>query len=107
MPRQTDLELDDLIRFYENYHPELGVPKCLIADEIAVDAVAGNEKAYDYLKNLLRDPDTGVRYIGIAATRESGRSEGMQVLREYLTRETNTWLREIAAQAIESLARVN
>lgn len=108
MPRQTDVELDDLIRFYENYYEDLGVPKCFIANEIAAEAVEyGDEKAYDYLKNFLKDDDTHIRYVGIAALTAAGRSEGIKILEEYAATETAPDLKYLAQAGIQKLKTVN
>lgn len=107
MPRQTDVDLDDLIRFYESYYEDLGVPKCFIANEIACEAVAGDEKAYDYLKNFLADEDVEVRYVGIAALAAAGRSEGIKILEEYAATETAPDLKYLAQTATQKLRMVN
>lgn len=107
MPRQTNVALDDLIRFYENYYEDLGVPKCFIANEIACEAVAGDEKAYDYLKNFLADSDSEVRYVGIAALAAAGRSKGIKILKEYIETEISPILKLFANEAIKKLKTVN
>ncbi|MEK7123428.1 MAG: HEAT repeat domain-containing protein [Patescibacteria group bacterium] len=108
MPRQTDLGLDDLTRFYENYYEELGVPKCFIANEIAAEAIEyGSEKAYEYLRNFLKDENSHIRYVGIAALAAAGRSEGIKTLKEYVETENSPTLKLFANEAIEKLKMVN
>lgn len=108
MPRQTDVMLDDLIRFYENYYEDLGVPKCFVANEIAAEAVEyGDEKAYDYLKNFLKDDDTHIRYVGIAALRECGKRDGIKILKEYLKDEKDEKLKKTTEDAIRWIACLN
>lgn len=108
MPRQTDVMLDDLIRFYEDYYEDLGVPKCFVANEIAAEAVEyGDEKAYEYLKNFLKDDDTHIRYVGIAALTAAGRSEGIKILKEYVETEKSPTLKLFVNEAIEKLKTVH
>lgn len=84
------------------------MPKCFIANEIAVEAVEyGDEKAYDYLKNFLTDEDAEVKYVGIAALAAAGRSKGIKILKEYVETENSPTLKLFANEAIGKLTMVN